>query len=134
MIVVLDTNVFVAAMVAKGLCYEVVVRALGSCTVVTSHLLTEELERTVRARFSLGPGGRTFLEQLASRTRLVQPAPLPAPVCRDADDDQVLATAIAGGATVIVTGDQDLLVIRRYKDIDIVSPRDFLGRLSSATE
>jgi predicted nucleic acid-binding protein len=32
---------------------------------------------------------------------------------------------------VIVTGDQDLLVIRRYTTIDIVSPRDFLIRLSS---
>ena len=31
---------------------------------------------------------------------------------------------------VIVTGDQDLLVIRRYNGIDIVSPRDFLSRLS----
>ena len=35
-IVVLDTNVFVAAMVPKGLCHEVVVRGLRSCRVATS--------------------------------------------------------------------------------------------------
>lgn len=131
MIVVLDTNVIVAAMVAKGLCYEVVVRGLGSCTAVTSQPLLDELEHTLRAKFTLGPAGRTFLEQLRRRVRIVQPAPLSAPVSRDADDDMVLATAIGAGAALIVTGDQDLLVIGHYNGIDIVSPRDFLKRLSS---
>jgi len=127
-IVVLDTNVFVAAMVAKGLCHEVVVRALGSCTVVTSQPLLDELEHTLRAKFTLGPASMAFLEQLR---RIVEPTPLSSPVSRDADDDMVLATAVAAGAAMIVTGDQDLLVIGRYDGIDIVSPRDFLSRLSS---
>jgi uncharacterized protein len=130
-IFVLDTNVFVAAMVAKGLCHEVVVRSLGSCTVATSHPLLGELERTLRAKFTLGPAGMSFLEQLRRRVRIVDPTPLRSRVSRDADDDVVLATAVAAGATVIVTGDQDLLVIDRYNGIDIVSPRDFLSRLSS---
>jgi putative PIN family toxin of toxin-antitoxin system len=129
--VVLDTNVFVAAMVAKGLCHEVVVRSLGSCSVATSQALLDELEQTLRARFTLGPAGMSFLEQLRLRVRIVEPTPLRSPVCRDADDDVVLATAVAAGAAVIVTGDQDLLVIDRYKGIDIVSPRAFLSRLSS---
>ena len=80
MIVVLDTNVFVAAMVAKGLCHEVVVRGLGSCTVVTSTALLDELDRTLRARFTLGPAATAFLEQLRLRVRLVAPAPLATPV------------------------------------------------------
>lgn len=131
MIFVLDTNVIVAAMVAKGLCHEVVVRGLGSCTVVTSTPLLEELEHTLRAKFTLGPAGRAFLEQLRLRARIVEPTPLSAPVSRDGDDDVVLATAVAAGAAMIVTGDQDLLVIDRCNGIDIVSPRDFLIRLSS---
>ena len=53
------------------------------------------------------------------------------PGCRDADDDTVLATAVAATAAMIVTGDQDPLVIGRYNNIDIVSPREFLSRLSS---
>jgi predicted nucleic acid-binding protein len=52
-------------------------------------------------------------------------------VSRDADDDRVLATAVAAGAAVIVTGDQDLLVIGRYDGIDIVSPREFLTLLGT---
>ena len=131
MIVVLDSNVVVAAMVAKGLCHEVVVRGLGSCTVATSQPLLDELEHTLRAKFTLGPAGMAFLEQLRLRARIVEPTPLSSRVSRDADDDTVLATAVAAEAVVIVTGDQDLLVIGRYNDIDIVSPRELLSRLSS---
>jgi putative PIN family toxin of toxin-antitoxin system len=130
-IVVLDTNVIVAAMVAKGLCHEVVVRSLGSCTVATSQSLLEELEHTLRAKFTLGPAGMAFLEQLRLRVRIVEPAPLGSPVSRDADDDRVLATAVVAGAAVIVTGDQDLLIIGRYDGIDIVSPREFLTLLTT---
>jgi putative PIN family toxin of toxin-antitoxin system len=123
--------VFVAAMEAKGLCHEVIVRALGSCTVAASQALLDELEETLCAKFTLGPAGRAFQEQLRLRVRLVAPTPLPAPASRDPDDHVVLATAIAAGAVVIVTGDQDLLVLSRYQGIDIISPRDFLSRLSS---
>ena len=130
MIVVLDTNVIVAALVAKGLCHEVVVRALGSGTVVTSPVLLDELERTLRAKFTLGPAASAFLEQLRRRVHLVEPTPLPAPVSRDVDDDMVLATAVAGNAAVIVTGDLDLLVVLGYGRIEIVAPRDFLGLLA----
>jgi putative PIN family toxin of toxin-antitoxin system len=130
-IVVLDTNVIIAAMVAKGLCHEVVVRGLGSCTVVTSQGLLNELEQTLRAKFTLGPASTAFLEQFRLRVRTVEPAPLSARVSRDADDDLVLATAVAAGAALIVTGDEDLLVIGRHSAIEIVSPRDFLKRLSS---
>jgi putative PIN family toxin of toxin-antitoxin system len=72
-----------------------------------------------------------FLEQLRLRVRIVEPMPLSSPVSRDADDDGVLATAVAAGAAMIVTGDEDLLVIGRHNDIDIISPREFLSRLSS---
>ncbi len=131
MIVVLDMNVIVAALVAKGLCHEVVVRCLTSCTTVTSAPLLEELDRTLRARFTLGPAANAFLERLRVRVRLVEPMPLASAVSRDADDDVVLATAVAAEAAVIVSGDQDLLVIGSYRGINIVSPRDLLDRLTS---
>jgi predicted nucleic acid-binding protein len=50
---------------------------------------------------------------------------LGAQVCRDADDDVVLGTAIAGRCDAIVTGDRDLLDLVRYREIQIVSPRGF---------
>jgi predicted nucleic acid-binding protein len=44
-------------------------------------------------------------------------------------DDVVLATALAGKADVIVTGDDDLLVLKEFRGIRILSPRQFLQLL-----
>ena len=55
--------------------------------------------------------------------------PLPARVCRDKNNDVVLATALAGKADVIVTGDNDLLVLKTFRGIRILSPRKFLELL-----
>ena len=48
------------------------------------------------------------------------------PICRDPDDDNIIATAVAGNCDCIITGDEDLLVLKAYEGIDILSPRDFL--------
>jgi predicted nucleic acid-binding protein len=56
---------------------------------------------------------------------VVDPPPLPIPVSRDPDDDLVLATALAGGCECIVTGDNDLLVLRAYRGVEIIAPGDF---------
>ena len=98
-------------------------RVVGS---IPTRLTT--LPEQVRAKFALGPAGTSFLGRLRLRARIVEPTPLSSPVSRDADEDVVLATA---GAAVIVTGDEDLLVIDRGTGIDVVSPRGFLARLSS---
>jgi putative PIN family toxin of toxin-antitoxin system len=53
-------------------------------------------------------------------------------VCRDPADDAVLAAAIEGRASAIVTGDDDLLALGEYMGIAILTPRAFLGLLGRA--
>jgi putative PIN family toxin of toxin-antitoxin system len=129
--IVLDTNVLVAALVANGLCRELVHRTIRLRILATSEALLQELETTVRDKFDLTPPVAAFLDLFRASTEVVDPKPLPAPICRDETDDVVLATAVAAEADVIVTGDQDLLVLGSYQDISIVSPRSFLERLDS---
>lgn len=43
-------------------------------------------------------------------------------ICRDADDDAVLARALSARASLIVTGDKDLLVLHPWRDIRILNP------------
>jgi predicted nucleic acid-binding protein len=47
---------------------------------------------------------------------------LPQPVCRDPDDDAVLALALATQADLIVSGDDDLLALGQFQGIPIVAP------------
>ena len=131
MIVVLDTNVIIAALVAEGLCREVVHRAVRARILASSVPLLDELDATLKRKFKVTPATAAFLRAFRLQTRLVDPLPLPAPVCRDRDDDVVLATAVAAGADLIVTGDKGLLVLASYADVQILSPRQFLEKLDA---
>jgi uncharacterized protein len=127
--VVLDTNVFVAAVVADGLCRDLVrVRVLPH-TIITSEPLLRELRTTLRNKFAAGPDELPLLSQLNEEAEIIRPARLREQVCRDKGDDVVLATALAGKAYVIVTGDDDLLVLKEFRRVRILSPRQFLELL-----
>jgi uncharacterized protein len=49
--------------------------------------------------------------------------------CRDPNDNKILEVAVAGKADVIVTGDNDLLVLNPFRGIPIIGPAEFLARL-----
>ncbi len=124
--VVCDTNVLVAGVVAEGLCRDIVKRRLVRGELITSRALLDELARTLRDKFHTGPAEVPLLNVYRERATIVRPKALPHPVCRDRDDDKVLATAVAGRADVILTGDDDLLVLGEYQGIRILSPRQFV--------
>ena len=126
---VFDTNVIVAGLVSEGLCHEVVEIHLPAHTAILSRILWDELVEKLRTKFDLAPGDLPLLDLYHRHAVWVEPQPLTTPACRDADDDWVLATALAGEAEVIVTGDGDLLTLGAYRGVLILSPRQFLERL-----
>jgi predicted nucleic acid-binding protein len=69
------------------------------------------------------------LTVLCADAILVTPMATVRGVATDLADDLVLATAIAGQASFLVTGDKWLLDLESHQDIAIVSPRDFLSFL-----
>jgi predicted nucleic acid-binding protein len=60
----------------------------------------------------------------------VNPIDVAADVCRDPNDLPILGTAVAGNADYVVTGDQDLLMLKSYLGITIISPREFYDLIS----
>ncbi len=47
-------------------------------------------------------------------------------ICRDAKDDMVIECALEAGASLIVSGDKDLLAVGQYEGIRVLTPRAFL--------
>ena len=71
---------------------------------------------------------RAVLDLILLRGDLVVPTQKIA-ACRDPDDNAVLEAAVAARADLIVSGDEDLLVLHPFEGIPIVGPADFLARL-----
>ena len=127
--VAFDTNVIVAGLVSEGLCHEVVETHLPDHSAILSRILWDELVEKLRDKFGLAVEDLPLLDLYRRHATWVGPQPLATPACRDDDDDWVLATAIAGQAEAIVTGDGDLLELVAYQGVAILSPRQFIERL-----
>ncbi len=124
--VFLDTNVLVSAFATRGLCADVLRLVLAEHTLVTSDVVVRELERVLRSRIRLP---RTKVEDIVAFLReheVVPKPPVPSSLpIRDEDDRWVLASAVAGAAEVLVTGDSDLLNVAAQAPLKIVDPRGF---------
>lgn len=136
---VLDTNVVIAGLLWAGAPRTLLQRAIDGQAVAlfSSPALIDELGRTLRypklARRveSFGVEATALVAQYAALVHLEHPARVPRVVMDDADDDHVIAAAVAARADLIVTGDaRHLLPIGVHQGIAIVTPRDVLNRLN----
>lgn len=125
---VFDTNVVVAGIVAEGLCREILEVHVPEHDVILSQVLWDELAATLRRKFDLGADDLPILALYRQHSTWCQPEEIADAVCRDPDDDWVLATAVVGEAEAIVSGDADLLTLSSYLGIEILSPRQFVSR------
>ncbi len=121
-----DTNVLVSAFTARGMSADVFRLALTEHQVVTGEVNLRELERVLRERMRAPvPLVREVLTLLREQEVVPKPdRPADLPI-RDKDDGWVLASAIAGKADVLVTGDKDLLSVAPRAPIRILDPRAF---------
>jgi putative PIN family toxin of toxin-antitoxin system len=128
---VFDSNVVIsAALFAGSIPERSLRRALDHGKVLLARELILEL-RVVLARSKFDryltlEVRDLFLANLIQQCVLVTDI-APVRVCRDPRDDIYLALAVAGGAASIISGDVDLLVLRSFEGIPILSPADFLA-------
>ncbi|MFA4890003.1 MAG: putative toxin-antitoxin system toxin component, PIN family, partial [Candidatus Omnitrophota bacterium] len=67
-----------------------------------------------------------IIRDILSYSRLVATEKIFVKGLRDIKDAKIIACALAGKTGYIVTGDKDLLVLKEYKGVQIVTPRAFL--------
>jgi uncharacterized protein len=124
--VVLDTNVLIAAFISRGVCSELLEHCGQRHVIVVSDFILGELTEHLVGKFKYGDHeAAEAVGLIASVAEKVTPARLEGSVCRDSDDEAILATAVAGRAACIITGDADLLVLRDFRGVSILRPADF---------
>lgn len=128
MIAVFDTNVLIAAIITEGICSRLLRRArTGELSLVSCPFIITEVRRILARKFRLS------YEEVAAAIEPIREAMSEIieheaeidRICRDQDDDHVLACALAAKADYLVTGDADLLDIKSFRRVRIVTPRDF---------
>lgn len=136
---VIDTNVLLAVLWRRqphALLEQV--RA-GTLSMVSSPALLAELADVIgRAKFDAilaktQTSRERSLAQVRQLAEVIEPPPLPQPVCRDPDDDQVLALALAAKVDLIVSGDNDLLSLG-FEGVPILAPAQALEQVEAAGE
>lgn len=128
--VVFDTNVLISAFAAEGLCSKLLERAnKHDFMLYVSPFILEEFKRTLKIKIALSK--REIKEALFILKEVVNTVDpnkqgiIVKNVCRDRDDDNILAAASACRADYLITGDRDLLELNKYRKTKIFKPRDF---------
>lgn len=123
---VLDTNVIISAFATRGLCAEVFEVCLSEHTIILSeHILAEVANALIKKIHVPEIIQQNIVEYLKEIATIVVPEKFSKNISRDKNDDVIIGTAIAGKAKFLITGDADLLSLKSYQNIKIVTPREF---------
>jgi uncharacterized protein len=127
---VIDTNVIVSALIFPSspprLAFN---KVYDAGKILASRVTILELEEVVnRKKFDKYISKEKRIQFIAKFFDDVEIIEIVEPViaCRDRKDDKFLELAVNGSADCIVTGDQDLLVLHPFRNINIISPNEFL--------
>ena len=132
----MDTNVLISALVGHGKPRRLLTELLERHQVVSSpQMLAEFVEVMSREKFAEVGRSRlaSFLSILVRRTTIVSVKHTRRVIAQDPEDDIVLSTALKGNASYIVSGDEHLLDLKRFKGVKIVAVDEMLETLGPRT-
>lgn len=127
--VVLDTNFIIAAFASRGLCAELFEVCLVDHTIdISEHILSEIQKKLIEKIHLPKSTVQNIIDYFRSIAEVFEPEHVES-VCRDKDDNKIIGTALAGSAKFIITGDSDLLSLKKYKGVRMINPRKYWSLL-----
>jgi putative PIN family toxin of toxin-antitoxin system len=133
--VVLDANVLISGLLWTGIPHRLIQAAeSGDLIPIASPAILQEVRDALgRPKFAariraLETSVEELMESLLSIVEVIHNPKLERVVEQDPDDDAVLACAVASHAHYIISGDEHLLVLKRYREIPIMTPKEFWGK------
>ena len=126
--VVADSNVFISALLGSARAAAVLTSAeQTTITLYASDYIFTEVAKVLDDKFAWTPSRiADALQGIRGYVRLVPPGRRRITVVRDPKDNPILECARTARAKFLITGDRDLLVLRTYGRLRILTIRDFL--------
>jgi putative PIN family toxin of toxin-antitoxin system len=132
--IVIDTNVLISAgLLPQSKTAQVLALAVEHFVIAQNKDTWHELEtRIARPKFDRYFGDSGRLRHLAKIAQSIQRFEVSAAVSvsRDKTDDKFIELAIDSGASILISGDSDLRVVKTFKGVEILSPAQFFERFS----
>lgn len=127
--IVLDTNVYISAFLWGGRPKELLERAIeGKDQIYVSRQIKEEVfEVLKRPKFGIDESTiELLIKEIEDISELVVITDKIQTLCRDIDDNAIVECAVGAKADYLITGDDDLLVLKSYRKIKIVGVSEYL--------
>lgn len=124
--ILFDTNVLISGFISRGYSFDVIKDAIFRHEVYYTKYLLTEVQRILSTKFPLSDETVDFIIYTIKRHFTKgRSADTVEKICRDPDDNQVLADIIKNDIDIIVTGDKDILELKAYQGIKIISPKEY---------
>ena len=129
---VLDSNVIIAAFATRGLCHALFEYCLENHEVIICEEILGEVRAALLGKIKVPEKVVGQVDNyLRNSAELVRPAALSIRDLKDRSDLPILGAAVSSGADFLITGDGELLLLRKVDDTEIVSPRAFWEKMKS---
>lgn len=124
--ILFDANVIISGFVSQGYSFDVIKDAANKHEVYCTEYLIKETQKNLSTKFPLSHEAvKAIISTVKKQFTEGKTANIVEKISRDQKDDQILADAVTNGIDVIITGDKDLLVLKKHKGIKIISPQDY---------
>jgi len=133
--VILDMNILVSALIFKGELSKLVdLWKKGQIRPLFSRATFAEFRRVLdyqKFRLSVEEIETIAQEDVLPFFDVVEPVKKKSGLCRDPEGDKFLTLAMTAGADIIITGDDDLMSLKKVGNTDIIKPASFRNALQS---
>ena len=127
--IVIDSNIFVSSFFWGGHPREVFERVING---LDELFINDEIKKEIFSVMSSSKFAvkiseiEDYIKIIEKYSINIELKDTPKSISRDKDDDKILQCALDGNAEFIITGDNDLLVLKEYKTIKIIKPKNYL--------
>ncbi len=124
--VILDTNVILAAFAGRGLAHALFELCLEKHEFIMSGHILSEVQRNLQKKLKM-PKDKILMitEYLQEFCTFSNYKKIGKEACRDMEDVKILGLSEVAKPDYIITGDKDLLVLKRFRSVPIITPREF---------